>query len=157
MKNESWLKNVGSIIFGLAAMVAFFLLVGLFLHGIVWVSEKALPWLLDLSAIVFAVCLFILLPASIFRKTRPWAALGLLISSYLFGTLLFAFACIVVTQIWGFIGLVIGLIIAGVGVVPVGILATLIHGEWLLLSCLIVGIVLTYGTRYLSLHLAEAQ
>jgi hypothetical protein len=138
---------------GLAFMVIGFLLLAVFLHGMVWTSKNALPWLFDAGALALAACVFLLLPLSIFTRTRPWAATGFLISSYIFGCLLWAFGCIVAFNSWGYNGLIIGLCLAGVGVVPVALLAALLHREWTLVFNLTIGLVLTFGVRYLSAHL----
>ena len=70
---------------------------------------------------------------------------------------LFAFSCVSVTQIWGFAGLVLGLLLAGGGVVPVALLAALFHSEWSVLFALVLGIALTFGTRFFGLWLMAAQ
>jgi len=140
----------------LAFLFAAFVLPVLYIHGMVWFSEKAFPWLFYGSAIAFAICLLVLLPFSIFRKLRPFTGLGFYFVSFLFGTLLFAFSCLVTVQLWGFMALVIGLIFAGVGVVPVAFLAALFHGEWALLGYVVLGTILTFGTRILGLRLAAS-
>lgn len=155
MSVESRLKTIGTFALSVVVVGAVFLLITILLHSMVWASEKVLPWLLDAGRIAFDICIVIILPLCIFRKTRPWAGVGLYIASYLFGTILFAFACIVVVQIWGYFGLIVGLIIAGVGVVPVAFLATLFHAAWPLLLDLIIGTVLTFGTRALGMYLAS--
>ena len=83
--------------------------------------------------------------------------MGFVISSFAFGTLLFAFSCIVVVQIWGYFGLFAGLFFAGVGVVPVAFLATLFHGEWSLFWNTVVGTILTFGTRFLGIYLSTPK
>jgi hypothetical protein len=47
-----------------------------------------------------------------------------------------------------------GLCFAGIGVVPVGMLAALFHGMWARLAELIVLIVLTFGSRFFAAWLA---
>jgi hypothetical protein len=98
-----------------------------------------------------------LLPLCLFKKTRPWAGIGFYFSSYLFGACLWAFSCIVVINIWGYGALAVGLLFAGVGVVPVALLATLIHAEWPWFLNLIISIILTFGARWLGAWLATAS
>ena len=157
MAAESRLKAVGTVGLVLVFMLVMFLLAVLYIHGMVWLSEKAVPWLFVGSLITLAICLLVFLPLSIFRKTRPWAGLGFFFASYLFGTVLFAFSCLVAVQIWGYVALIIGLIFAGIGVVPVAFLAALFHGEWSLLSYVLAGTVLTFGSRYLGIRLAASS
>ena len=157
MENESLLKKAGGFALALSVVVVIFLIIGMFIYGMVWASAKALPWLIVAGRTAFDICVLALLPLCIFRRTRPWAGLGFFVSSYLFGTVLFAFSCIVVFEIWGFTGLFIGLALAGGGVVPVAFLATLFHGEWFLLWNVVFGIVLTFGTRFLGIRLSTPK
>lgn len=134
-------------------MVAVFVLSALLLKGMVWVSDKALPWLMTASILALAVCVFVLLPLSLLRRTRGWAGNGYYIASYVFGIMLFAYACIVSYEIWGYTGLIFGLFLAGIGVVPVAFVATIIHGYWPTLGDLTLATVLTYGTRAFGIYL----
>lgn len=58
--------------------------------------------------------------------------------------------------LWGVVAVVIGLILLGVGVVPIAMLATLLNGMWAELGMLAVAVVLTYGFRTLGAALADA-
>ncbi len=156
MSNESRLQTVKGLGIFLVILFAIFVLPVLYTHGMVWFSEKAFPWLFYASLIAFAICLLVLLPLSIFRKLRHWTSLGFYLVSFLFGTLLFTFSCLVAVELWGFIGLIIGLVMWGVGVVPVAFLAALFHGEWALLGYVVLGTVGTFGTRILGLRLGES-
>ena len=57
--------------------------------------------------------------------------------------------------LWGTVGIIIGLALMGVGVVPVAIVAALLHAEWYALGNLVFAIVLTFGTRALAAFLAS--
>jgi len=150
------LKSAGTFGLVIASVLFLFLLAALYMRGLVWLSEKASPWLAIGCAIGVVACVFLFLPLSIFRKTRSWGALGLYFTSYLFGAMLFAFSCLVVLQIWCYVGLFIGLLLAGIGVVPVAFLAALFHAEWTLVFSVVGGAVLTYGTRYLGIRIGES-
>ena len=58
-------------------------------------------------------------------------------------------------EAWGMVGVIIGLVIAGVGIVPVGMLAVLLQGEWQALIVFVIFIVLTFGLRALGFWLAK--
>jgi len=156
MSKESRFQAVKGLGILVAILFAAFVLPVLYIHGMVWFSEKAFPWFFYGCAIAFAICLLVLLPLSIFRKLRPWTGMGFYLVSFLFGTLLFTFSCLVAVQLWGYLGLIIGLVMGGVGVVPVAFLAALFHGEWALLGYVVLGIVVTYGTRALGIRLVES-
>ncbi len=147
------IKNAGQTIGCLFGMVALFVLSALLLKGMVWISDKALPWLMTASIFTLAICVLVLLPLALFRKTRGWAGNGYYIASFVFGTMLFAYSCIVAYEIWGYRGLIFGLLLAGVGVLPVAILATVFHAYWPTLGDLALVTVLTFGTRAFGIYL----
>src|SRR6266516_3021253 len=100
MDFKSRLKNAGMLALGLVVMVAFFLITALLVRGTVWASERALPWLDTAARVALEICTLVFLPLCIFRRTRRWAGLGFWLSSFVFGTLLFAFSTLVVADIW---------------------------------------------------------
>lgn len=138
-----WLAIAAALIFGFYV----------FVEGAVWVSVKVLPILQQVNLWAFFVCIVVLGPLSLFRKTRTSSATGYYIASYLFGVSVWMYGLVVTYAIWGGFGLFIGLIMAGVGVVPLGIVAAMLHGEWQAVGSLILGLVFTVGTRALAAYL----
>jgi hypothetical protein len=124
------LKSIGTAVLGLLILAALLFLAVLLILGAGWVSEKLLPWFSFVSIIAFVVLVVILLPLSGFRRTRSFAATSILIVSYLFGATVWMEGLMVTLAFWGATGVIIGLCFAGVGVVPVGMLAALLHGKW---------------------------
>ena len=53
--------------------------------------------------------------------------------------------------IWGVTGIVIGLLLGGIGVVPIAILATLFNGMWSMVGQLLLVTAITFGTRFLGI------
>lgn len=151
--SDSRLKSVAESCLGLIVIAALIALPLVIAHGMVWVSERAWPWLDNASYFTFFFDIIVLLPLSFFRRTRHWAGNGFFISSYLFGTLLVAFSCIVAFQVWGYVGLVFGILFAGIGVVPVAYVAAITHGMWSVLGDLVYATVLTFGMRALAFYL----
>lgn len=89
-----------------------------------WVIETALhiyTFLLPFSSIAFAISLVLLGPLAIWRKTRGVAGAGLYVVSYLFGATTWFLGAAVTFGSFGWIGLIIGFFIFGIGVVPLGI------------------------------------
>jgi hypothetical protein len=154
---ESWLKKIRDSALGLIILVVVLSVPVVLLVGMVWVSDKIYPWILTASKYAVGICIFVLLPLCIFRKLRPWAGLGFFYASFVFGVMLWAYSCLFAFDVWGFGGLIIGLIFAGVGVVPVALLAALLHAQWWRSLDLVVGIVLTFGTRVLGAWLSEMK
>jgi len=142
------LKNAGWIVLGIAFMVVLGLLGMLFIYGGVWLGDKVYPWLVNISSIAFLTLIFILLPLTIFRKTRAFAGNGIVFASYVFGITLWVWGMLVTFELWGGFGLFIGLSIAGVGVVPLAMLATMFKGLWPIFWQLVVLLILTFGARF---------
>ena len=83
------------------------------------------------------------------------AAIGFVTASFVFGAMMWCGGLGVTYEAWGMGGVIIGLVIAGVGIVPVGMLAVLLHGEWQALIVFVILIVLTFGLRGLGFWLAK--
>jgi hypothetical protein len=89
-----------------------------------WVIEgtiKIYAFLLPIGWTALALSVFVLLPLAVPRKTRGFAGVGLFVSSYVFGATTWFLGAAVTFSSFGWIGLIIGLLIFGVGVVPLGI------------------------------------
>jgi len=109
---------------------------------------KAYTLLLPISWIGAAIIVLVLLPMALFRATRPAAGTGMYFASYLFGFTTWFLGAAVTIVSWGWVGFIVGLIIAGVGVVPIGILAAFISLKLPALGfSLIVMVVIVFATR----------
>lgn len=126
------------------------LVVALAAKGILWVSDRLLPILLRASSIAILICVFIVLPLSLFRKTRVLAGGCFVYASLLFGVFVWVYSCLIVADLWGYPGLIVGLLLAGVGVLPLALIASAIHGEWPWVLNIVLGLVLTFGVRVLG-------
>lgn len=134
------LKGIGSIVLGIAFFCGLILIAVLMIEGAKSVSEFMLPYLSLAIAYVLPICALILLPLAFIPKTRVIAAFGFFAASFLFGAATWMYGLIVTYTIWGVVGVLAGLAIAGVGVVPVGIVAAALYELWpvageLLLAC----------------------
>ncbi|MGA9364885.1 MAG: hypothetical protein WBW16_11035 [Bacteroidota bacterium] len=148
------LKSIGSALLGIGIFIGIILLAAFFIRGGLWLSEILYPWLTLISAIAFFVCILILLPLAFFRKTRGVSGVGLFIASYIFGASLWVWTFLLTYTLWGATALFIGLFLAGVGVVPIAMLATLFNGEWSILAQLVLLVIFTFGSRMLGLYLS---
>ena len=119
---------------------------------------KAYTFLLPISWIGVAIVAVILLPMALFKATRPAGGTGMYFSSYLFGLTTWFLGATITFVTWGWVGLIIGLIIAGVGVVPIGILAAFISlKEPALGFSLIVMVVIVFATRIGGMSLMQSR
>lgn len=150
------IKNIGYGILGLGlGFLILIVLIPIFILGGVWVAENILPWLSPVMWFMLVFDVVVFLPLLIFKKTRGYAGVGIYISSYVFGITLWLLGLLVAYFLWGFLAVFIGLILAGVGVVPVAMLAALFNGEWSLLGLMIFFTVITFGARFLGIYMVE--
>lgn len=153
MSVKSAITNIGTYALGLVIMLALLALPVLFIVGGVAIGEKILPWLMLLSILTLGFNIVILLPLALIPPTRPWAGLGFFISSYVIGLTGWFMGLLLTWMLWGGLAVVIGLVIMGVGVVPIAMLATLFSGMWAELGLLTLAVVLTFGLRILGMKL----
>ena len=117
-----------------------------------WVMEiavKAYTFTLPFYELALAVAIFVLLPLTIWRKTRGAASAGLLITSYIFGLTTWLLSAAVTFGSFGWFGLIIGLLFLGVGVVPLAIIGAIFKlDNGGLALVLFVMVVVTFGARF---------
>lgn len=141
------LNSIGCFIVFIAVIVGCFLMLGLFISGGAWLADKVLPALFIFAVGVFIFNVLVCIPLAFFRGTKEFSGKAFFLSSYFYGVLLWL-GCLVVTfKLWGWFGIVIGLILLGVGLVPIAIIATIIAGLWGVVLHIIVLIVVVWLTR----------
>jgi len=141
----------------LAAIAAMLLTVSvIFLAGIAWVSDRIWPYVASLSILTLVVVILILLPMAIPRTTRALSSIGLLFASSVFGITLLMYSLLVAWTIWGLTAVVVGMVFVGIGVVPISMLAALLHGEWRTVIAIIMLITATIGCQSGAFKLAES-
>ena len=117
-----------------------------------WVMEiavKAYTFTLPFYELALAVAIFVLLPLTIWRKTRGAAGAGLLITSYIFGLTTWLLGAAVTFGSFGWFGLIIGLLFLGLGVVPLAIIGAIFKlDNGGLALVLFVMVVVTFGARF---------
>lgn len=148
------LKLIGSYILGLCIFAGVILIAVMFVKGGVWLGARAYPWLLLIATLAFWVTVLIFLPLAIFRRTRVFAGMSTYFASYVFGLTLWFWSLLLTYSLWGIGGVVVGLFIMGIGVVPIAMLASLFNGLWSTLGQLVLLTVITLGSRFLGLYIA---
>ncbi len=114
-----WLAMLGGLAFLLSVVF----------KGTDWTGQKVFPlvthvWSLGLF------CAVLLLPLAFFRRTRAYAGNLMVVVSFLVGLSTWIWGFLVTYAFWGLLGLVVGLLLLGLGVVPLGLLAAGVHGRW---------------------------
>lgn len=157
-RKSKW-KDVASSA-GVILLIIFFIaggfaLLALLISGVGWVSEKIYP----LTIILSQIALFAIIPISllliIFKKTRGFGAIGLLMSSYLLGISLWVWSLIIAYTLAGTFWLVVGLILGGIGIVPIAFIAALFSAKWFIVLQIGISAIVIYAVRAFSIFLAD--
>lgn len=131
-------KSMTSIVvIGIGSIIFFWLIAYLLLKSGAWLSEVLYPLLSFIFGVVFWVFVLILLPLAFFRKTRSFSSTSIYVASFIFGAHLWISSFLITYAAWGLIAVIIGVFIVGIGVIPIAMLASLLHGEWSTLGQLI--------------------
>lgn len=124
-----------------------------------WIAETAFHlyrMLEPVYAIAFLVTLFVFVPLGFFRRTRKLAGSEIYFVSYIFGATVWLLSAAITFSYFGWLGLIIGLLLLGVGVVVLAFVAALLEGAWYLAFGVIgLYVVLTYGARMLGTYLSD--
>lgn len=139
-------------VLGCGGLIVMISLVVVFLEGAVYIGERILPFLASVVGWLTLLFVVILLPLGFIKRTKSFAGKGTFFFSYISGFTLWFYAALVTYYLWGFLALFIGLALAGVGVLPVAILAALFQTEWGIFGYLVYLSVITYGARMLGLY-----
>jgi hypothetical protein len=149
------LKAGAAVAFVLAGLVVVIFLASFLIVGTAYVSTTVLPYLSVIVVIGCIICIVILLPLSIFKKTPVVAMWGFFLLSFLYGLDVWLLGLMVTYHLWGIAGVLIGLVISGVGVVPLGIVAAALHGLWQPVGELVQGVVITFLAYFYAVRLAR--
>lgn len=149
------LKTVASGLGFLLVIIGAIVLPVIFIVGTTAVSFWVREWLPYVFWSNILIALFILGPLTLIPPVRFIAATGFRITSIVFGVMIWVCGLGVTYDAWGWGGVIIGLVFAGVGIVPVAMLAALLQGEWQALIVFVILLGLAFGLRALGLWLAE--
>jgi hypothetical protein len=149
------LKNLGAFILGLAFLVLIGLIVGAILNGLVWLVDKLYPIAVLIAVVATALLVFLLAPSALLKQNRRWSGIGMYYVSYAWGVSLWMWATLALYSLWGTFGLVLGLVLLGVGSVPMACVALLFNGEWSALAQMVLGVILVFALRSFGLWVAS--
>jgi hypothetical protein len=153
MKN--FLKSIGGFVLGAVLLVALLFLAVLLLRGSAWLSDKVLPVVNLIGEVSFFILVVIVLPLSFCKKCCGWCGVAFISWSYLCGLSLWMLSLLVTLGLWGYMAAIIGLIMVGVGVLPVALLACMFKGEWSMFFQLFVQLAFLVGCRFYGFYLAR--
>ncbi len=146
------LKEIGSFAVIIAMMALVGVVLGFVFLGIHWISETVLPTMIEIGWILVSITLLVALPMSLLRSTRAVAGQSMMLFSCYFGAVAWLSGFLFSYELWGGWAVFIGLIIAGVGVVPIGMLAAALHSQWGGVGLLFGMVVLTFSVRFYAAY-----
>ena len=150
------LKSIGATLLGITIFVGIIIAIVLVFTLGAQLAFTVAPFINWLAGILFIINLCLLLVA-IVPQARGVAGVIIYVSSYIYGLSAWIYGLGVTLAFWGWIAVIIGLFIGGVGVVPIGMLAAMFNGEWGIFWTLLLTVVLTYVTRMIGYSLANSS
>lgn len=93
------------------------------------------------------VCVVVTLPFAPFRRTRSPSGHAMKWLAYTFGLTVWIWGIAVTFVLWGWIGLLAGLVLFGGGVVPFAMVASAIAGDWTTVWQMAVSCAVIYGAN----------
>lgn len=148
------IKNIGWTGLGLIFMVFMVLVFAFFVKGGVWLFANFNELFQTINGWVFALVLFLILLSAI-PKIRIYTGLSIYYLTYVWGAIFWLFCLFVTYQFWGFLGIFIGLIMAGVGVFLTAFLAILFSGQISGALMIALNLAIIYGVRSLGYWIAS--
>lgn len=125
-----------------------------------WITKTALSIFETMSpvlGILFIIIFVVLIPLGLFRKTRGLSALSLLIAYYIFGFAVWVYSAAVAFGLLGWFWLIVGILLAGIGVIPISIIAAIIKGYTGLALFIFLFALFSYGLKRTSMYLARKE
>jgi hypothetical protein len=116
--------------------------------------EVVQDWTGRVDSIALILCILVFLPMIFIKRTRGWGAVGFVYSSFGWGLYLWLTAFLYTYTNFGLVWLVVGLLLGGIGVVPIAFFGALFHADWSGLIQIIVMLVFSLGFRAFGLHVA---
>lgn len=117
--------------------------------------QEFLNLLQSASMLALAVWLLLLLPLAVLRRARPVVSTATLFISALWGVTLWVTATAVLLNYWGVTGFILGVVLVGVGSLPLAALASAVHGEWGTAGTLLALVLPAWGARLFAGWLAS--
>lgn len=123
--------------------------------GLLVVFFSALNFLTGLANILAAIGLLALIPlglvAILAGRARRFCGNGVVLVSYFLGASTWLTATVYLSELWGATAVVIGVLMFGIGSVPLGLIALLLHGQFRIAFMLLGQLVLVYALRALGI------
>lgn len=143
----------GLMLAGIVFILLPLLLLAAMILSIGFLGERILPLLLNIVVPILAVAVFILVPLALFERTKHIAVSLLQIAPIVYGITAWLLGFLITLQYWGVFAVILGVVIFGIGVIPLGFLAAAFHADWQAVLDIVVLVVLAYGFRRMTYQL----
>ncbi len=87
-------------------------------------------WVVFLFMLDMAFCVLVLIAFGAFKRTRGYAGGAVVIASWIAGAIVWSGCAMVTYAIWGLAALIVGIVLAGIGVVPMALIASALARDW---------------------------
>ena len=113
--------------------------------------------LISISVTITILNLLVFFPLAALKKTRRFLGTFIHASSWPLGVVMWIAAAMDCYRIWGFKGIAAGILLGGVGLLPVGIAACAVEKSWEEGLFLILSVIFTLGFRVIGARIAESS
>lgn len=110
-----------------------------------------------LSVYIYGPLALLAIAVSVFRRARGLAGSTLYFCTWVWGAQVWMMSVISVVHAWGVFWMLVGVVLGGLGVVPMAFLCFLFRGEWLKLGHLLVWISVIVAARALALTMQQSR
>ena len=149
-KFASIAKGIGGLLFSILAI----LVIGLILIGGAKLAASVQPWAEGLAGLTLGIVIPVCLLLLIFRKTRRYGGIGIYFASYAIGLALWI-SCFLYSVAVSLFWTIIGILMAGLGIVPVAAIMTLIHRDWSNCGSILGAVVVVFVLRGFGAWIVE--
>ncbi len=145
------------VIQAIAFVYAMVILVLWFRNGHHWFYRTILPLHRSAFTVLLELMFLVLIPLAVVRPTRPYTSLAFYQLTYILGGIAWfnaAYYCLNFLHPFWF---VFGLFMAGIGVVPVAVIGSIIKGHWSYFWPIALQLLATIACRMLSSYAGSAS
>ncbi len=147
-------KNFTITIGVIIGLLILFILPVFLIEGGVYLYENFYEIIGTINLSLFGLVVVLLL-LSIIPDLRKITSSSIFICSYIFGATLWLISLYYTYSLWGILGVIIGFLFLGIGMIPLAMLALLLHALFIDLGILILLVVLVFVFRFLSVWISS--
>lgn len=144
-------ESFGAALIGLAIFIGFIFIIGLFISGGAWLADKLLPGFICISTVLIVLSFIVFIPAGFFKKFEKFSGNSTILSSFFLALTLWLWCLVLTFKTFGWIGVLIGVILLGIGVIPVGFIAAVISGQFTVLAYVLLLCIFAFVLRKIGM------